>query len=92
MITGLPAITHDSIIYANIEDKSVIDLLNIYKSKVDKQIFITIADSDKFNTDNGNITDDYSVIKLDVKTNALYGFQFNIVENKKDLPLSMTSQ
>ncbi len=76
--TNLPAIIHDSIIYTNIEVKSVIDLCKLYQDKTDKQIFIAITDSDSYYEGDKNIMIERKVIELGEKDNALFGRQFNL--------------
>lgn len=76
--TKLPAFIHDSVIYTNVEVKSVIDLCKLYEAKKDKQIFIAITDSDTYFEGDENMMINNKVIELGENDNALFGKQFNL--------------
>ena len=76
--TKLPAFIHDSVIYTNVEVKSIIDLCKLYEAKKDKQIFIAITDSDTYFEGDENIMINNKVIELGENDNALFGKQFNL--------------
>lgn len=80
--TPLPSFCHDSIMFTNIEDETARDLLKIYATKNNKQIFVAVEKPSRYNEvlDNGkvyNIALANKVIQLFEDERALFGFQWN---------------
>ncbi len=68
--TSLPIIIHDSLLYKNIENDSVVNLLHVYRN-VDKQSFIAIDEARKYGEATSGILRSQSVIELDAQ-NVLF--------------------
>jgi hypothetical protein len=63
-VTSLPCIAHDSLLFKNIENDSVINLLHVYRN-IDKQSFIAIDEAGKYGEATASILRALSVIHLD---------------------------
>lgn len=68
--TELPFIIHDSILFKNIEVNAFENLVNIYDG-FKKQVFISIDEINKFDTNTQNILENKSIVKLS-KENTLF--------------------
>ena len=79
--TFLPALIHDSLLFKNIADEPIENILKLY-IEFNKQIFIAF---DKLNTYPENvqkIIKDYYVLQLGDNEKALFGFTWNNKENR----------
>ena len=74
-LTRLPAIIHDSYLISNIRGNRLENLIKTYASETEKQIFLSIDETDKLNTDTESIVnkDDICVINLQQGGGELYG-------------------
>ena len=68
--TTLPTISHDSVLFKNIENDSVANLLNVYL-ETDKQSFIALDEVDKYGKSAAMMVRERSVVQLD-NDNVLY--------------------
>jgi len=68
--TRIPAIAHDSLLFKNIENDSVANLLKIYQ-RTKKQSFIALDEIQKYGPDSSDLLRKKSVIQLD-NQNVLY--------------------
>ena len=80
--TKLPAMAHDSVIFTNIEDETALDLLKLYATKTDKQIFVGVEKPIRYQEtlEDGstrNIARECKVIELSEDKGALFGDQWN---------------
>ncbi len=75
-LTKLPAIIHDSYLIANIRGNRLENLIKAYAGVSEKQIFLSIDETDKLNDDTETIVnrDDVRVIKLRQGGGELYGY------------------
>lgn len=75
-LTKLPAIIHDSYLIANIRGNRLENLIKAYAGVSEKQIFLSIDETDKLNADTETIVnrDDIRVIKLRQGGGELYGY------------------
>ena len=75
-LTKLPAIIHDSYLIANIRGNRLENLIKAYAGVSEKQIFLSIDETDKLNDDTETIVnrDDVCVIKLRQGGGELYGY------------------
>ncbi len=69
-ITTLPSISHDSVLFKNIENDSVANLFKIYRA-IDKQSFVAIDEVDKYGGETAAILRESSVVQLN-NDNVLY--------------------
>lgn len=69
-ITDLPLLIHDSVLFKNIENKAVSNLLNVYLTN-GKQSFVAIDEVDKYGEVSALMLREQSVIQLD-DNNVLY--------------------
>ena len=79
--TFLPALIHDSLLFKNIADEPIENILKLY-TEFNKQIFIAF---DKLNTYPENvqkIIKDYYVLQLGDNEKALFGFTWNNKKNR----------
>ena len=76
--TDLPAIAHDSIMFANINKLTCIDLFKEYEKLTNKQLFIGVDDPTKFEEDGKpNIAIKHRVISLSANEGTLFGIPIN---------------
>ena len=68
--TTLPSITHDSLLFKNIENDSVANLLKVYIG-IEKQSFIALDEIDKYGNATAEMVRDSSVVQLNDE-NVLY--------------------
>ena len=75
-LTKLPAIIHDSYLISNIRGNRLENLIKAYASESEKQIFLSIDETDKLNADTEAFInrDDIRVIKLRQGGGELYGY------------------
>ena len=76
--TELPAIAHDSIMFANINKYTCIDLFKEYSKLTNKQVFVGVDDPTKFD-ENGqpNLAFENQVIALSTGVGTLFGIPIN---------------
>jgi hypothetical protein len=76
--TKVPAIAHDSVIFANMSKPTIEDLIKLYLSQTEKQIFIAFDDPKKTPTIS-NILEakNVCVLSLSEEPHALFGRQWN---------------
>ena len=76
--TELPAIAHDSIMFANINKYTCIDLFKEYSKLTNKQVFVGVDDPTKFD-ENGqpNLAFENQVIALSTGAGTLFGIPIN---------------
>ena len=75
-LTPLPALAHDSLLFPNISDEKLRQLLRLYASITDKQIFIAFDRQDNLGPDISNLLNSHAVIKLGPNDEALFGVQW----------------
>ncbi|WGV60435.1 DUF2326 domain-containing protein [Brevibacillus brevis] len=63
-ITKLPILIHDSILFKNIEDKVVENIINIYNEHSSRQIFIAIDTINRYSEETQIILTEHKVISL----------------------------
>lgn len=75
-LTKLPAIIHDSYLISNIRGNRLENLIKAYASESEKQIFLSIDETDKLNSDTETLVnrDNIRVIKLWQGGGELYGY------------------
>lgn len=81
-LTKLPAIIHDSYLISNIRGNRLENLIKAYASESEKQVFLSIDETDKLNPDTEILVNraDICVIKLQQGGGELYGYYWG----KKD--------
>lgn len=81
-LTKLPALIHDSYLLSNIRGTRLENLIKLYANKSNKQVFLSIDETDKLDSDTRNLVnrDDIRVIKLHQGGGELYGYYWG----KKD--------
>lgn len=75
--SALPAIAHDSLIFKNMGDEPIDNLMKLY-SEFKKQIFIAFDKDNAYSKDTQKIINNSTVIKLDENGNELFGKSWNI--------------
>ncbi len=75
-LTKLPALIHDSYLLSNIRGNRLENLIQLYAKVKNKQIFLSIDETDKLNSDTENLVNrnDIQVIKLHQGGGELYGY------------------
>lgn len=87
-LTKLPALIHDSYLLSNIRGKRLENLVKTYATKTEKQIFLSIDETEKLETATSDLVNnkDTCVIKLHHGGGELYGYYWgekrNSVESK----------
>ena len=71
--TKLPALIHDSYLVSNIRGNRLENLIKLYAQEKDKQIFLSIDETEKLNSDTAKIIEQNSVIHLHQNGGELYG-------------------
>ncbi len=75
-LTPLPALAHDSLLFPNISDENLRQLLQLYASFKDKQIFIAFDRQDNLGPDTSKLLNSQAVIKLGPNDETLFGIQW----------------
>lgn len=75
--SALPAIAHDSLMFKNMGDEPINNLMKLY-SEFDKQIFIAFDKDGAYSEFTQNIINESTVLKLDENGNELFGKSWNI--------------
>lgn len=73
----LPAIAHDSLLFKNIGDEPVEEIIKLYTT-FQKQIFIAFDKDVAYSDEASKILNDSTVIRLDENGNELFGRSWNI--------------
>lgn len=75
-LTKLPALIHDSYLLSNIRGNRLENLIQLYAKVKNKQIFLSIDETNKLNSDTENLVNrnDIQVIKLHQDGGELYGY------------------
>ncbi|MGI6497524.1 MAG: DUF2326 domain-containing protein [Oscillospiraceae bacterium] len=71
--TALPALAHDSLLFANVSDDTIGQVLSLYAREKQKQIFIAFDRASKYDKATQSIIRENTVLKLDVDQQALFG-------------------
>ena len=71
--TKLPALIHDSYLVSNIRGNRLENLIKLYAQEKDKQIFLSIDETEKLNSDTAKLIEQNSVIHLHQNGGELYG-------------------
>ncbi|WP_416148920.1 DUF2326 domain-containing protein [Salipaludibacillus sp. HK11] len=79
-LSMLPAITHDSLIFKNIEDESVDGIMQLYND-IEKQIFISFDRASSYESSTAKIAYDNTRLTLGKNGQELYGEDWKLEEN-----------
>ena len=71
--TALPALAHDSLLFANVSDDTIGQILALYAREKQKQIFIAFDRASKYDKMAQSIIRENTVLKLDADEQALFG-------------------
>lgn len=82
-LTKLPALIHDSYLLSNIRGKRLENLIKTYAKQIEKQIFLSIDETEKLNSDSADLINDENtcVIKLHHGGGELYGYYWGEKQN-----------
>lgn len=82
-LSKLPALIHDSYLLSNIRGKRLENLIKTYAEKIEKQIFLSIDETEKLNSDSADLINDENtcVIKLHHGGGELYGYYWGEKQN-----------
>ena len=75
--SALPAIAHDSLMFKNMGDEPINNLMKLY-SEFDKQIFIAFDKDGAYSESTQSIINKSTVLKLDENGNELFGKSWNV--------------
>ncbi len=75
-LTPLPALAHDSLLFPNISDENLRQLLQLYSTIRGKQIFIAFDRQDNLGPDISSLLNNHAVIKLGPNDETLFGIQW----------------
>ena len=75
-LTPLPALAHDSLLFPNISDENLRQLLQLYSTIRGKQIFISFDRQDNLGPDISSLLNNHAVIKLGPNDETLFGIQW----------------
>lgn len=75
-LTPLPALAHDSLLFPNISDENLRQLLRLYATIKEKQIFIAFDRQDNLGPDISSLLNNHAVIKLGPNDETLFGIQW----------------
>ena len=71
--TALPALAHDSLLFANVSDDTIGQILALYAREKQKQIFIAFDRASKYDKMAQSIIRENTVLKLDADEEVLFG-------------------
>ena len=71
--TALPALAHDSLLFANVSDDTIGEILALYAKEKQKQIFIAFDREGNYDKVAQSIIRENTVLKLDADGRALFG-------------------
>lgn len=80
--TNLPALAHDSIVFDSMPRPDLSNLIRVYSSQVEKQIFIAVDKTSECTPEAQQILQETTVLKLDNNEQALFGEKWS----RKDRP------
>ena len=75
-LTPLPALAHDSLLFPNISDENLRQLLRLYATIKEKQIFIAFDRQDNLGPDISSLLNNHAIIKLGPNDETLFGIQW----------------
>lgn len=78
-LSYLPAISHDSLLFKNIDDEGIDGIIKIYNEvyKINKQIFISFDKQSSYSQKTYEILNKNCVLQLGNNGNELYGKAWN---------------
>lgn len=82
-LTPLPALVHDSLLFSNISNERLKQLMLLYASIKSKQIFIAYDRQDNLGLNISDLLNEHAVIKLGTGEDALFGFQWGKKKQSK---------
>ena len=71
--TALPALAHDSLLFANVSDDTIGQILALYAREKQKQKFIAFDRASKYDKMAQSIFRENTVLKLDADEQSLFG-------------------
>ncbi len=74
-LTPLPAIAHDSLIFKNIADEPITNIIKLY-TKFDKQVFIAFDKDEAYPEETSKILNKTSVLHLNSNGDELFGYSW----------------
>lgn len=82
-LTELPSLIHDSYLLSNIRGNRLENLIKTYAKQTEKQIFLSIDETEKLNSDTADLINDKNtcVIKLHQGGGELYGYYWGEKSN-----------
>lgn len=75
--TKLPVLIHDSLILKNIEDNAIEEIMRLYASNTNKQIFIAFDKSASYSEATQQIVNEHKVIELSPNGHELFGWSWS---------------
>jgi hypothetical protein len=81
--TALPALAHDSLLFANVSDDTIGQILALYAREKQKQIFIAFDRASKYDKMAQSIIRENTVLKLDADEQALFGRKWGRKDTSK---------
>ena len=81
--TALPALAHDSLLFANVSDETIEQILALYAREKQKQIFIAFDREGKYDVETQSIIKENTVLKLDTDEQALFGWKWSRKDAEK---------
>ena len=81
--TALPALAHDSLLFANVSDEIIEQILELYAKEKQKQIFIAFDREGNYNETAQSIIKENTVLKLDNDEQALFGRKWGRKDDAK---------
>ncbi|KGP75459.1 chromosome partitioning protein ParA [Desulfosporosinus sp. Tol-M] len=81
--TALPALAHDSLLFANVSDETIEQILALYAREKQKQIFIAFDREGKYDVETQSIIKENTVLKLDADEQALFGWKWSRKDAEK---------
>lgn len=81
--TALPALAHDSLLFANVSDETIEQILALYAREKQKQIFIAFDREGNYDIEAQSIIRENIVLKLDADEQALFGWKWSRKDTAK---------
>lgn len=85
--TVLPALAHDSLLFANVSDETIEQILALYARENQKQIFIAFDREGKYNQATQLIIKENTVLRLDTDEQALFGWKWSRKDVENENPI-----
>ena len=82
-LTPLPAIAHDSLLFANLSDQNIRKILMLYAEEKEKQIFIAFDRYENYGNAIKELLQTNCVLKLSGREQALFGRQWALRDDSK---------